>query len=294
MTFKKIHLILILIFCSDMAFGQNTYDFEEKIDLWRKEYNVPQIGVGIIENGVIIYTKVFGNPDNTAPNLDFQFDTASLTKPVFATLVLKLVDQKRWDLDEPLYKYHVDSEVKDDERIKLLTTKHVLSHQSGFPNWRDLTPSGKLQFHFKPGEKYLYSGEGYEYLRNAIEKKFDMKLQDLAKVYLFDPLGMKHSQFGSAAGGLKTTISDYSTFSVSVLNREIVSSNIFNEMVKPQVSVKKGIEYGLGWEVVGGLENNEYAIIHSGSDPGIQTFIMLFPNSKNGIVVFTNGDNNVT
>ena len=291
MTVRKTHLALILIFFSNLVFGQNTHDFEEKIDLWRKEYNVPQVGVGIIENGKIKYTKVFGNPDNTTSNLDFHFDMASLTKPVFATLVLKLVDKKLWDLDEPLYNYHIDNEVRDDENLKLLTTKHVLSHQSGFPNWRNLTPSGKLQFHFRPGEKYLYSGEGYEYLRNAVEKKFSMQLQDLAKMYLFDPLGMKNSQFGSAAGGLKTTISDYSTFSVNLLNQEIVSSNIFNEMVKPQVNVKKGIDYGLGWEVVSGLDNNEFAIMHSGSDPGTQTFVLLFPSSKNGIVVFTNADN---
>ena len=117
------------------------------------------------------------------------------------------------------------------------------------------------------------------------------KMHLILIMYLFDPLGMEHSQFGSAAGGLKTTISDYLTFSASLLNQEIVSANIFNEMVKPQVSVKKGIEYGLGWEVVGGLKNNEYAIMHSGSDPGTQTFVILFPSSKNGIVVFTNGDN---
>lgn len=289
---QTIFLVTLLILQHHLMWSQEANDLEANIDNWRKHYNIPQVGVGIIENGIISDAKVYSASDTKGSlnNENLQFDIASLTKPVFATLVLKLVDLGLWDLDTPLFKFYIDDEVKDDERLKLLTSKHVLSHCSGFPNWRDLTPSGKLQLHFEPGEKYLYSGEGYEYLRIALEKKFNTSLQDLAKEYLYDPARMLNSQFGSAAGGLRTTISDYTSFSNSLLNHQIVSSDLFEVMVEPQVAVKKGIEYGLGWEVVPQLQNNEYAIMHSGSDPGTQTFVLLFPKSKNGIIVFTNSD----
>jgi CubicO group peptidase (beta-lactamase class C family) len=53
-----------------------------------------------------------------------------------------------------------------DPRIELITARHVLSHTSGFQNWR----SGRepLRIHFRPGERWLYSGEGYYYLQSVL------------------------------------------------------------------------------------------------------------------------------
>jgi CubicO group peptidase (beta-lactamase class C family) len=57
-----------------------------------------------------------------------------------------------------------------------------LSHQSGFPNWR---ANNKLHFEFEPGTKFQYSGEGYEYLREALEHKFNKSLAELYNSVLF-------------------------------------------------------------------------------------------------------------
>ena len=48
---------------------------------------------------------------------------------------------------------------------------------------------------------------------------------------------------------------------------------------------------GLGWEVHPDLPGGEYALIHSGSDRGVNAVIILLPKSKQGLVVLTNGDN---
>ncbi|MGO1519960.1 MAG: hypothetical protein ACTHZ7_04875 [Sphingobacterium sp.] len=48
---------------------------------------------------------------------------------------------------------------------------------------------------------------------------------------------------------------------------------------------------GLSWVVVQNLSGGEYALMHSGSDPGIKTFVVLLPKSKRALVILTNGDN---
>jgi CubicO group peptidase (beta-lactamase class C family) len=297
--------------------------FEKKLPDWLKETNVPAAGIGIIENGKLTYTKVFGqlrNGDPThspaPPNSIFQ--VASLTKPVVEVLTLKLVTDEKWNLDEPLANYWVDPDVQTDPRHKKLTTRHVLTHQSGLPNWR----SSKLEFMAEPGTKVNYSGEGLEYLRRALEKKFNEPLERLAQKHLFQLYGMKDTRFfwdalmdesrfavahnkegrpydinknssANAADLLLTTVADYGRFAVNVLQGKGLSKSVFNEMVRPQVPYPSGknLFFGLGWMIMPELSNGEYALIHTGSDPGVSTVVILFPKSQRGLIVFTNGDN---
>jgi len=91
--------------------------FEDKVPVWLAENNIPAVGTGIIEDGEIVYARVFGElqkgvpaPDNTI------FNVASMTKPVVAMLTLKLIEAGQWDLDEPLFHYWIDPDVIDDLR----------------------------------------------------------------------------------------------------------------------------------------------------------------------------------
>ena len=303
--------------------------FEKKLPEWLKETNVPAIGIGIIENGKLKYTKVFGELRNDGPSRPASpappntiFQVASLTKPVVEILTLQLVSSGKWNLDEPLANYWVDPDVQNDPRHKKLTTRHVLTHQSGFPNWRYLNPANKLEFMAEPGTKVNYSGEGLEYLRHALEKKFNEPLERLAQKLLFQPYGMKDTRFfwdasmdesrfavahnkegnpydinknstANAADLLLTTVADYGRFAVNVLRRKGLSKSVFNEMVRPQVPYPggKNLFFGLGWMIMPELSNGEYALIHTGSDPGVNTVVVLFPRSGRGLIVFTNGDN---
>ncbi|HEX3183377.1 MAG TPA: serine hydrolase domain-containing protein [Pyrinomonadaceae bacterium] len=301
-------------------------DFEKKLPDWMKETNVPAVGVGIIENGKLTYTKVFGelkkgNPGVPAPQNTI-FQVASLTKPIVEILTLQLVTRGEWNLDEPLANYWVDPDVENDPRHKQLTTRHVLTHQSGFPNWRYLNASNKLEFIADPGTKVGYSGEGLEYLRHALEKKFKQPLEQLAQKRLFQSYGMTNTRFfwdesivesrfavphnkdgkpydihknltTNAADLLLTTVEDYGRFAVNVLKSRGLSPEVFAEMVRPQVKYPSGTNmfFGLGWMVMPDLSNGEYALIHTGSDPGVNTVVILFPKSQRGLIVFTNGEN---
>jgi CubicO group peptidase (beta-lactamase class C family) len=321
---RLLSLLFLILYVGQHAKAQiNTrtnFGYQEKIPLWLAENNVPAVGIGIIENGELKSVKVFGELQKNVPApVNAIFNIASQTKPVVAMLTLKLVESGQWNLDEPLYKYWIDPDVLNDPRHKKLTTRHVLSHQTGFVNWRINHPSKKLTFDFEPGTKYQYSGEGFEYLRSALERKFNKPLGKLLDSLLFVPLGMKDTQYWdekldttrfalwhdaqgnrykksyktgvSAADDLLTTIEDYCRFGIDVINGAGLSATVFNDMVSAQATVKKHYYRGLGWGLVKDLPNGEYALEHGGSDIGVRTMAILLPKSRRGVVVMTNGDN---
>jgi CubicO group peptidase (beta-lactamase class C family) len=284
------------------------------------EYHVPVVGISIIEDGKLKQVKMFGNlPHHSPAPANTLFNIASVTKPLTAYTTLILVSQGQWQLDEPLSNYWVDPDVAGDERHKKLTTRHVLSHQSGLPNWRGHEPNKKLAFAFEPGTNWKYSGEGFDYLRQALEHKFKQPFEKLVDSLLFKPLKMNDSRFfwdtsmdstlyanrhhedGSAfpvetwysanpANLVLTTVSDYAKFGIGVMNKTALTPAVYSEMTTGQVQLDNNREWGLGWSLIKGLSTGEYALLHTGGNPGIKTIVILLPESKRGIVVFTNGE----
>jgi CubicO group peptidase (beta-lactamase class C family) len=275
--------ILVLLLLASSLHAQ------DPMDQLLKDNGIPAAGVGIIREGQLRQVKVYGGPYDTV------FNVASLTKPVVAMLTLTLVSQGKWDLDEPLAKYWTDPDVAGDPRAAKLTTRHVLAHQTGFKNWRRLEESKKLTFHFDPGTSHQYSGEGFEYLRRALERKFHKPLGELTKSLVFDPLGMhdtRHEgQEANAADDLLTTVEDYGRFAAWVINGGGLPAPLFADMIKPHAPFQPDAAMGLGWEVHTNLPNGEYALIHSGADKDVHALVMLLPKSKEGLIVLTNSDN---
>ena len=295
------------------------FDNETEIEKWLKENNVPTLGIGIIENGKLNQIKVFGELSNgiSAP-YNTIFNVASVTKPVTALVALKLVEQGKFGLDEPLYKYWTDPDITKDPRHKKLTARLVLSHQTGFKNWRWLNDDEKLSFDFDPATGYQYSGEGYEYLRKALEQKFKKSLQQLAEELIFNTLKMSDTRYvwgknvdetryalnydengktyktvknttPNAADDLLTTIEDYGNFLVNIMNGNLISEKTFMEMITPQTASEKGKHFGLGFEIYD-FGNGEYALAHGGADFGVRTIFFILPKTKQGLLIFTNSD----
>jgi CubicO group peptidase (beta-lactamase class C family) len=94
------------------------------------------------------------------------FEAASVSKTVFAYASLKLCEKSVLDLDAPLTKYAPTLFLEGDPRLRLVTARHVLSHTGGFQDFR--SRKEPLKIHFTPGEKFLYSGEGYYYLQSVM------------------------------------------------------------------------------------------------------------------------------
>ncbi len=308
---KLYFLLLLLGPVISPAVGQPVINLpnDSVLTALMQRHQVLALGIGIIENNELKNAKVLGELRSGAPApINTLFQVASLTKPIVEITTLRLVSKGLWLLDEPLAKYWIDPDVKNDPRNGRLTTRHVLSHQTGFVNWRWLHATGKLAFDFEPGTKTQYSGEGLEYLKHALEVKFKMPLTAIADKYLFKPDGMKDTHFfwdgnvtedryavphnkemapyeirknkeASAADLLMTTISDYTTFGVNVLKRKGLNDKTWQDMIHIQ-SKEPDAKFGLGWEVYNNLKGKEFALIHGGSDPGVRTLIILLPASK--------------
>jgi CubicO group peptidase (beta-lactamase class C family) len=240
--------------------------------------NVPGLSIALIEEGKIAWVGSFGVKNSkSGEKVDGRtvFQAASLSKVVFAYGVLKLVDQGQLDLDAPLSQY-VPEYVQNDYRINAIKARHVLTHRTGFPNWR---PEGQpLVIHFKPGDRFSYSGEGFVYLQRAVEKITGLPLDTWMRQTVFDPLKMTdssylwqpkydalaasgHSSAGTpdkffkpsadgspinggggpaAASTLLTTARDYATFLIAIMNGTGLKKETSRAMLTPQSQVDAG------------------------------------------------------
>lgn len=169
---------------------------------------MPGLSFALINNGKIVYHRAFGVSNiETREKVNDQsiFEAASLSKTLFAYFVLRQVDQHKLNLDSPLYRYLPYPDIVKDERYKLITARMVLSHTTGFPNWRHfdkrdetLYKYGELYLKFKPGTEFSYSGEGYYYLAEVIAKLNNKTIQTLDPLFqkeVSKPLKLQNAWF---------------------------------------------------------------------------------------------------
>ncbi|RYU82853.1 serine hydrolase domain-containing protein [Hymenobacter persicinus] len=128
------------------------------------------------------------------------FQAASLGKVVLAYAALRLVDQGRLDLDQPLLTYGPYPRLNGEPRAARITARMVLGHTTGLPNWADnpLGPTWKtsvLRLKFAPDSCWSYSGEGYAFLQKTLEHITGESWEVLARQQVFGPLKMTNSSF---------------------------------------------------------------------------------------------------
>ncbi|HKF44083.1 MAG TPA: serine hydrolase [Thermoanaerobaculia bacterium] len=283
---------------------------ENRIPALMKDGGVPGLAIAVVRDGRIDWQESFGVRDaagSSPVDENTIFEAASLSKPVFAYAVLKLADAGKIDLDAPLTKY-LPGDYVEDPRIKAITARIVMSHSTGFPNWR---PDGqRLKIAFDPGERFSYSGEGFVYLQKAVENATGQTLDALVRRLVFEPLGMKDSSYSwqerfegrkatghdavgtprplrrpaeaNAAASLHTTAGDYARFLAAALVGAGLRKETAAEMIRAQVHVDEAcqncvtskpsgrLSKEIGWGLGWGLEETEdgTAIWHWGDNGG--------------------------
>ncbi len=181
-------------------------DMDNYLKAQMDSLNVKGISIAVINDAKVVYHRAFGIANIYSldtVNDQSLFEAASVSKPIFAYFVMKLVEKGVLDLDTPLYKYMPYPDIVHDDRYKLITARMVLNHTTGFPNWRSNNffnqQDGKLYLNFIPGAKFSYSGEGYVYLAEAIAHLMNCDLSNLDSIFqqeVCKPLNMKHAYFG--------------------------------------------------------------------------------------------------
>ena len=296
-------------------------NFENQIPKLMQAALIPGLSLAIIRDGELFWSKGFGVKNrSTKQPVDNKtiFAAASLTKPLFAYGVLKMVERGQLNLDTPLTKY-TDKPYISDSRIELVTTRRVLSHTTGFPNWSGSKP---VWFKNQPGTKFGYSGEGFLYLQKVVEKITGQPLANYLQQQILIPLGMNssslvwepayaatasdgHNRRGKAtpmskpkaavsAGSLRTTATDYAQFLIAMMNPGTVDSpklmeTSLQQMLTPQIKMSPSIDWGLGW----GLEktSNGRFFWHWGDLSTFKSFTLASKESNTGIVILTNSQN---
>jgi CubicO group peptidase (beta-lactamase class C family) len=291
---------------------------------------LPGLSIAIINDSKIAYKRVFGVQDmstNQKVNENTLFEAASISKPLFAYFVMKQVENGLLDLDKPLYEYLPYNDISYDERYKLMTTRMVLCHTSGLPNWR----KDSLRLGFTPGEGFEYSGEAYDYLKMVLAKiknTDDIGLDNIFYKEIVVPIGARHmyytwnnytaehkamghrkgkttdkeSQppwkpniFGSGYS-LHTESNDYAKFLIELMNPKVLHKSTVDEMLKSQVNLpaKSGFRSlgWIGWSLGFAIDSTSQGVryIHTGDNGDFQTYCHFYKDKKMGLVFFCNSD----
>jgi len=233
----------------------------------------------LLHNGRTVWTYAYGLRD-IEHHLPMTPDTyiwaASVTKGVFATWVMKLVEQHRLDLDKPIAEYmpqglsgyyHDTSLLTADPRYRHITPRMLLSHSAGLCNYAPADmPDGKLRILYEPGTRYAYSGEGLTLLQYVIEQAITHEpLETSMQRDLFTPLGMNTTsltwndrflpnnaaRYGStgnflnytrrdharASGSMATSVNDLSRFVEALFANRILQPATRAKMLTPQIGI---------------------------------------------------------
>jgi CubicO group peptidase (beta-lactamase class C family) len=237
--------------------------------------------VAILDGGQLVWSDAFGRRGRD-PDLPMNRETitwaASITKSVFATYVMQLVERHEFNLDLPVakqlpqpldtYAPYRDSaaDLVKDPNWPLVTPRMLLAHSGGLLNFASIEQDKKMHLHSKPGTQFLYSGEGINIVQFVIEQQKGRPLDQLMQEAIFTPLGMSHTgivfrkefadniadRFDSnerfisqtrrfparAAGSMSTTAEDLARFASALFEGRIVKPATRSAMFNPFISVR--------------------------------------------------------
>ncbi|MGB2633141.1 MAG: serine hydrolase domain-containing protein [Candidatus Acidiferrum sp.] len=244
--------------------------------------------IAVLVKGKLVWSAAYGLRRREPP-LPMERDTttwaASITKGVFATYVMQLVERHEFDLDKPVarqlplplenYEAYREkaSELVKDPMWPAVTPRMLLSHTSGLANFATIEPDKKMHLHFKPGTQFLYSGEGINLVQFVIEEQKKKPLDVLMQEAIFGPVGMTRTgiiyrqefeanvadrydlneKFRSqtkrfparAAGSMTTSAEDMSRFASALFAGKIIKKSTQKKMLKPVIQIRSMHQFPL-------------------------------------------------
>lgn len=303
------------------------HDFKEEtkeqvdniITEYQEYYNIPGVSLALIKDGKVAYHKTYGVKNTTTKepvNDKTLFEAASITKPVFAFTVLRLADRGIIDLDKPLHEYLPFEQLEKYPEYKKITARHVLIHRTGLPNWG-------IEMIGTPGEKYGYSGEGFEYLKRVVVKITGKPIEQILDEELIKPNGLYHMEFSDSeelrkvvssghtgnqptnwdlpqeagmAFSMHTEAKAFANYALTILERKGLKPNTYKEFLK--IHTESNPEYWNDPEKPEGpglgifIRKTDYGdtFYHGGNNGDFKCQFEVYDKLKMGYIVYTNSD----
>ena len=200
---------------------------DEAVDRFMDKWDLPGGAVAVVKDGRLVYARGFGWSDvekQEPVKPDSLFRIASISKPITAVMSLKLAEEGKLRLDDPVLSYLGDLKPRPDDatidpRFKQITIRHCLMHAGGFDRGVSFDPMFMpkplmeltsapvdaetiIRFmlgrplDFTPGEKYAYSYFGYCMLGRVIERITGKTFEEAVLESVLRPIGAEGSKLG--------------------------------------------------------------------------------------------------
>lgn len=220
--------------------GMASYD--RIIGQLMRDHDIPGAAVAVMNHGRLVYARGFGMADREAGvpvQPDSLFRIASISKPITAAAVLKLVEDGQLDLDAHVFRdvlAHIEPNPPSDRRMNRITVRDLLRHSGGFDrdrsgdfSWMHREVARKLRksalldcvdviayakirrLDFSPGKRHAYSNVGYCALGRVIEQVSGMPYEDFVRRTVLIPAGAKRMRIADPflRGRLKDEVKYY-------------------------------------------------------------------------------------
>ncbi|NRF38351.1 serine hydrolase [Pedobacter foliorum] len=214
---KKLMLFFIIfIYQTSVAqIHQDTLALIEKI-FERYQATSPGCQLAISQNNRIVFSKAWGIADlehRVSLTTESIIEAGSVSKQFTAAAILLLQQTGKLSLNDDVRKYI--PELPDYETV--ITLQHLIHHTSGIKDWGSIMafsdwPRGtkiysnndvlnilvhQQSLNNKPGDEYLYSNSNYVLLSIIVERITGKSLEEFTRSFIFEPAGMKHTQWRS-------------------------------------------------------------------------------------------------
>ena len=205
--------------------------FDREVEAFTAARKIPGAALAVVKDRRIVYTRGYGLADRERGEPvrpDSLFRIASISKPLTAVAVLKLVEQGRLRLQDRAFDLvRLDPVLppggKPDPRLREITIRHLLQHTGGWDRDRSFdpmfrprqiaeaagvpppaTPDAVIRYmlgpplDFDPGSRYAYSNFGYCVLGRVIERVSGLPYEEYVKRLVLAPAGIRRMRLGAS------------------------------------------------------------------------------------------------
>ena len=185
-------------------------ELDAKIEAGMARYHIPGVAIGVLYGGDE-YVRGYGvtNVDQPQPvDGDTLFRIASTTKTFTGTVVMRLVEQGKLDLNAPVRRYLPDFRVADEEASARVTLRQCVNHSAGWVGddeedfgrgddalARYVANMRMLPQLTPPGTQFAYNNTALDVAGRVIEAVTGRPYEDAVRALLLDPLGLNRTRF---------------------------------------------------------------------------------------------------